>query len=111
MRTGIVAALCLALVGGPLWAKLPARRSSWGLGLLACASALWMALLSLEDRASLSDTLARRAEERGHSMSATRFRTDAEDMQASIEVLRKLLKSTIAVAVEGEEGDTRDDRG
>ena len=24
MRTGIVAAICLALIGGPLWAKLPA---------------------------------------------------------------------------------------
>jgi ribosomal protein L1 len=24
MRAGIVAAICLALIGGPLWAKLPA---------------------------------------------------------------------------------------
>ena len=70
-----------------------------------------MALRSLEDRAALTEALARRAEDRGHSVSATRFRTDSGDLQSSIEVLRKLLKSTIAVAIEGEEDEASGDRG
>jgi two-component system chemotaxis response regulator CheB len=54
-------------------------------------NALWMALRSMEDRAELSRALADRAETRGRRMSAERFRSNANELISSIEVLRRLL--------------------
>lgn len=57
--------------------------------------ALWMALRSLEDRATLSLTLADRAEAAGRVMSARQFRGDADDVGRSIGVLRHLLHGAV----------------
>src|SRR5262249_36537973 len=50
-------------------------------------NALWMALRSMEDRVELSRALAERAETRGRRMSAQRFRSTADELNSSIEVL------------------------
>jgi len=54
-------------------------------------NARWMALRSMEDRAELSRALADRSETRGRSMSAARFRKNANELASSIDVLRHLL--------------------
>ncbi|MEA3218887.1 MAG: two-component system, chemotaxis family, protein-glutamate methylesterase/glutaminase, partial [Acidimicrobiia bacterium] len=54
-------------------------------------TALWMALRTLEDRASLSQMLADRAAAGGRRSSAARFRVGLDEMNRSIEVLRRLL--------------------
>jgi two-component system chemotaxis response regulator CheB len=67
-------------------------------------NAMWMALRSMEDRAELSRALADRANTRGRTMSAERFRNNADELTSSIEVLRRLLGVGETV-----EKDMRDD--
>lgn len=53
--------------------------------------ALWAALRALQERADLSTRMARRAEERGHSMAAQRYIEMAESAAHDATVLRNLL--------------------
>lgn len=55
-------------------------------------AALWMALRGLEERAALSLRMGKRAEERGHSISALRFRARHDEAQRAAAVLRRLLQ-------------------
>jgi two-component system, chemotaxis family, protein-glutamate methylesterase/glutaminase len=59
----------------------------------AVESALWMALRSLEDRAALAETMAERAEITGRKISAQKFLSELEGLQASIVTIRDLLNS------------------
>jgi two-component system chemotaxis response regulator CheB len=56
-------------------------------------SALWMALRALEERASLSERLARRMNETGSPSSAGRFAIQAAGCRRSAEVIRRLIVS------------------
>ena len=55
-------------------------------------AALWMALRALEDRAALSRAMVARAEESGRTMSAERFKSDLDDLDESIGILRHLVQ-------------------
>jgi two-component system chemotaxis response regulator CheB len=65
-------------------------------------AALWVALRSLEDRVALSETMARRAEAGGRTMSASRFRSDLDTMTKSIDVLRRLVEPEAVGRASGE---------
>ena len=67
-------------------------------------AALWMALRSLEDKAALSRAMADRAELGGRVMSAAKFRSDAEDMARSIEILRQLVQAEDVIGVLEDDG-------
>jgi two-component system chemotaxis response regulator CheB len=69
----------------------------------AVEAALWVAVRSLEDRVSLGEAMARRAESSGHVQSASRYRGDLEEMVTSVEILRRLLESGDAQGVVGEQ--------
>jgi len=58
----------------------------------ALESALWMALRTLEDRAALCRRTERAALERGHSHSATRFRSQAMEAEDAAKVMRAALE-------------------
>jgi two-component system chemotaxis response regulator CheB len=67
----------------------------------AVEAALWVALRALEDRATLNRTLAERARAGGRSLSAGRFAEESEDIDQSIEILRRLVNTDeIAGALE-----------
>jgi two-component system chemotaxis response regulator CheB len=57
----------------------------------ALEGALWMALRGLEERAALSLRMGRRAEQRGHRISAATFRQRHDEAQQAAAVLRRLL--------------------
>jgi two-component system chemotaxis response regulator CheB len=57
----------------------------------ALEAALWMALRGLEERAALSLRMGRRAEQRGHQISAETFRQRHDEAQQAAVVLRRLL--------------------
>jgi two-component system chemotaxis response regulator CheB len=57
----------------------------------ALEGALWMALRGLEERAALSLRMGRRAEQRGHRISAASFQRRHDEMQQAAAVLRQLL--------------------
>jgi two-component system chemotaxis response regulator CheB len=57
----------------------------------ALEAALWVALRSLEERASLARRMAAPARERGHRMTAARFDEQAEESDRAAELVRKLL--------------------
>lgn len=57
----------------------------------ALEGALWMALRGLEERAALSLRMGRRAEQRGHRISASTFRQRHDEAQQAAAVLRRLL--------------------
>jgi two-component system chemotaxis response regulator CheB len=61
--------------------------------------ALWAALRSLEDRVDLARTLGDRAESAGRPHSADRFRSNLEDMERNVEVLRRLLERAVSPEV------------
>jgi two-component system, chemotaxis family, protein-glutamate methylesterase/glutaminase len=54
-------------------------------------AALWIALRSLEERASLARRLAGPARQRGHRITATRFEEQAEESGHAAELVRRLL--------------------
>jgi two-component system chemotaxis response regulator CheB len=54
-------------------------------------AALWIALRSLEERASLARRLAEPARDRGHRITATRFEEQAAEAQNAARVVRDLL--------------------
>jgi two-component system chemotaxis response regulator CheB len=68
----------------------------------AIENALWMALRSLEDRAALSRTLAERALAGGRSISANRFRSESDDYEESVRILRELLNGRLPGDGEGD---------
>jgi two-component system chemotaxis response regulator CheB len=53
--------------------------------------ALWAALRALEERADLAGRMAKRAQERGHSLAAGRYIEMARSAAADAEVLRNML--------------------
>jgi two-component system chemotaxis response regulator CheB len=57
----------------------------------ALEDALWMALRALEEQAALARRLAERAEARGHTTIATRFRLRHDEAQDQAEVIRDVL--------------------
>jgi len=57
----------------------------------ALEAALWVALRSLEERASLARRLAEPARRRGYSITATRFEEQAAEAQQAARLLRDLL--------------------
>jgi two-component system, chemotaxis family, protein-glutamate methylesterase/glutaminase len=57
----------------------------------ALEAALWVAMRSLEERASLARRMAASARERGHRMTAARFEEQAEESDRAAELVRKLL--------------------
>jgi two-component system chemotaxis response regulator CheB len=57
----------------------------------ALEAALWAALRSLEENVSLARQLAQRMRERGNLLSAARFDERADDLQARVGVIRKVL--------------------
>jgi len=57
----------------------------------ALEGALWMAIRGLEERAALSLRMGRRAEVRGHQISAATFRDRHDEAQQAAMVLRQLL--------------------
>jgi two-component system chemotaxis response regulator CheB len=54
-------------------------------------TALWIALRALEEKASLTADLGRRARERGHVISAEQFERQSRDAQQSAHLLRGLV--------------------
>jgi two-component system chemotaxis response regulator CheB len=57
----------------------------------ALEAALWVALRSLEERAALATRLAEPARRRGHRITTTRFREQAEEAQQAARLVRRLL--------------------
>jgi len=60
---------------------------------VALESALWMALRSLEEKATLSRQLEASANDRGHGLTAARFADDALEALTAAETLRDLIGS------------------
>jgi two-component system, chemotaxis family, protein-glutamate methylesterase/glutaminase len=61
-------------------------------------AALWIALRSLEERASLARRLAEPARRRGHSITAGRFEEQAAEAQQAARLVRDLLRDWAAFA-------------
>jgi two-component system chemotaxis response regulator CheB len=57
----------------------------------ALEEALWVALRALEERAALSDRMARRGREQGRTRTAERFEEEARDTSAQATVIRDVL--------------------
>jgi two-component system, chemotaxis family, protein-glutamate methylesterase/glutaminase len=57
----------------------------------ALEAALWVALRSLEEQASLARRLAEPARRRGHRITATRFQEQAQEAQQAARLVRQLL--------------------
>ena len=64
----------------------------------ALEAALWVALRSLEERATLAQRLAEPARGRGHSITATRFEEQAAEAQQAARLVRDLLLNRDAFA-------------
>jgi two-component system chemotaxis response regulator CheB len=64
----------------------------------ALEAALWVALRSLEERATLARRLAEPARRRGHSITATRFEEQADEAQQAARLVRDLLLDPGAIA-------------
>ena len=58
----------------------------------ALESALWMAMRSLEERAALTDDMASRAMERGHSMTAQGFQRERDEARSAALLVRDLIE-------------------
>jgi hypothetical protein len=69
---------------------------------VALESALWMALRSLEEKAALNLELGRRATQRGHPSSASRFAIGAAEATNAAELVRQLAAGMLA-ALEGDD--------
>jgi two-component system, chemotaxis family, protein-glutamate methylesterase/glutaminase len=57
----------------------------------AVERALWIALRALEERSTMADKLARRAQESNQKMVAARFRETAQETEEHADVLRRIL--------------------
>lgn len=78
----------------------------------ALENALWMALRGLEEKATLSATLAERAAERGSVLSRNRFLEQAEEARHSASLVRRLLEGPVSALFERDAalGSGLDDR-
>jgi two-component system chemotaxis response regulator CheB len=70
---------------------------------LELEGALWMALRSLEEKATLHHDLSRRALEHGNNLSAMRFREGEQEALEAAELVRELVVSLGAPSTEAEE--------